>query len=306
MNPMGGSEILYLNMLKHVGTDWQDRVNLILSSCDHAKIDPNKINVVWQHLNTNEEQVALMADPAFVERVDYFVFVSHWQYNKFRQVFNVPAYKSIVIKNAIEPIQFMPRREGKTKLIYTSTPWRGLDILLDAFELLDRTDIELDVYSSSKIYGDHFEKITQGRFDELFERTKNTLGVNFHEYQPNHVVRAALQQAHIFAYPSIFEETSCLAAIEAAAAGCLQVTTSHGALPETCSDWAYMVPVGMNHRQVLASRFARELDLAMAEYWKVSTQYHIHRQSTHYNHYWSWEQRKLEWQQFFSTIRAYG
>jgi hypothetical protein len=76
-------------------------------------------------------------------------------------------------------------------------------------------------------------------------------------------------------------------------------------LPETCSDWAHMIPLGAD-RQVLASRFARELNFAIDNYWKVSTQYHIHRQSTHYNHYWSWDQRKLEWQQFFNTIRAYG
>jgi hypothetical protein len=101
-----------------------------------------------------------------------------------------------------------------------------LDILLDSFELLGRTDVELDVYSSAKIYGDHFVKITQGRFDELFERTRTTPGVTFHEYQPNEVVRSALQRAHIFAYPSIFEETSCLAAIEAAAQAVLDARAS--------------------------------------------------------------------------------
>ena len=302
MTPMGGSEILYLNLLKYVDDSWRQRVNLIMSNCDLRNIVKDRINIMWQHLNVNEENVFGMQDPAFIDSIDYMVFVSHWQFNRFKQVFQMPVYKSIVIKNAIEPIAYEPRtRTEKLRLIYTSTPWRGMDILLDAFELLNRTDIELDIYSSAKIYGDYFEKITSGTFDALFHRARNTPGVNFHEYQPNSVVRSALQQAHIFAYPSIFEETSCVSAIEAAAAGCKIVTTNLGALPETVSDWATIVPHGP-HREILAMRFARELDRAIDGYWSGDNQQHLRLQSDHYNRYWSWQYRRNEWNDFLQTV----
>jgi glycosyltransferase involved in cell wall biosynthesis len=302
MKPMGGSEILYLNMLKHVGTDWNDRVNLILSFCFPEQIQKNKINVMWQHLNSNEEACAGMKDPAFVEQLDYLLFVSHWQYNRFKQEFNIPAYKSIVIKNAVEPIPYVEKsKTGKIKLVYTSTPWRGLDILLNALLLMDRDDIELDIFSSTRIYGDNFEKITEGMFDWLFEQARTQKNVRFHEYQPNEVVRNCVQQAHIFPYPSTFEETSCLSAIEAASAGCQIITSNLGALPETCNDWATYVPHGPN-REILASRFAKELDQVIDNYWNEDNQASLVVQSKHYHKHWSWETRAKEWQTFFNTI----
>jgi glycosyltransferase involved in cell wall biosynthesis len=302
MKPMGGSEILYLNMLKHVGTDWNERVNLILSFCFPEQIQKNKINVMWQHLNSNEEACAGMKDPAFVEQLDYLLFVSHWQYNRFKQEFNIPAYKSIVIKNAVEPIPYVEKsKTGKLKLVYTSTPWRGLDVLLNALLLMDRDDIELDIFSSTRIYGDNFEKITEGMFDWLFEQARTQKNVRFHEYQPNEVVRNCVQQAHIFPYPSTFEETSCLSAIEAASAGCQIITSNLGALPETCNDWATYVPHGPN-REILASRFAKELDQVIDNYWNEDNQASLVVQSKHYHKHWSWETRAKEWQTFFNTI----
>jgi UDP-glucose:(glucosyl)LPS alpha-1,2-glucosyltransferase len=303
MKPLGGSEILYFNLLKYVGTDWQKNVNLILSFCFHEQIQPDKINVVWQHLNTNEEVCVGMKDPAFIDKVDYFVFVSHWQFAKFKQEFNVPAYKSVIIRNAVEPIPFIEKSNtGKLKLVYTSTPWRGLDVILKSLMILDRDDVELDIFSSTKIYGEHFEKITQGQFDWLFDHARNQKNVNFHEYQPNDVVRDYVQQAHIFPYPSTFEETSCLSAIEAATAGCKILTTNLGALPETCNDWADYVPHGPN-RDVLANRFAIELEKTIDNYWKLETQEHIRAQSNHYHKNWSWQKRAGEWSNFFNQIK---
>ena len=51
---------------------------------------------------------------------------------------------------------------------------------------------------------------------------------------------------HIFAYPSIWHETSCIAAIEAMAAGCEIVTTNLGALYETCSPFGRFINFDRN------------------------------------------------------------
>ena len=55
-----------------------------------------------------------------------------------------------------------------------------------------------------------------------------------------------LKKMHIFAYPSIWPETSCVAAIEAMAAGCETVTTNLGALYETCSPFGTFVNFDRN------------------------------------------------------------
>jgi len=184
-----------------------------------------------------------MKDRKFVDSVDLFVYVSHWQYNKFREHFGIPEYKSIVIKNATYPFKDIKKPNGRIKIIYTSTPWRGLAVLAKAVELLNqkRDDFTVEVYSSTKVYGSEFEKSEGNKFKELFDLCKNTKNIDFKEYAPNEEIRKAVSNAHIFAYPSIFEETSCLSAIEAMAAGCKAVVTNYGALPETCGEFANMI-----------------------------------------------------------------
>jgi glycosyltransferase involved in cell wall biosynthesis len=300
--PLGGSELMYYTMTSMLPPDWTEKFNLVLSACDPKFLDPTKINIVWQQLNTNEESVALMADPTYVSKVQYWVWVSNWNYEQFRKKFNVPSHNSIVIKNATHPVEFKTReRQGKIKLIYTSTPWRGLDVLLDSIDMLGRTDIELDIFSSTKIYGPGFEKLMQGKFDQLWERCRNTPGVTLHGYATNDVVRDYLTKAHIFAYPNTFEETSCISAIEALTAGCKVVTSGHGALPETCGDWATYIPYGVD-RDVMAQRFAVALNDTINNYWSEETQGLLIDQSRHYNKHYTWEKRLQEWQHFFSLI----
>ena len=302
MKPVGGSELAYNALLANLGGQWPEDINFILSSCDPKFVDANKINVLWQQLNWNEENVALMADQNFVDSVDHFVYVSHWCFDKFRNKFNIPEDKSTVIKNAVYPFNATPKPQTeKLKLIYTSTPWRGLDVLLDAFELLGRDDVELDVYSSTTIYGDFFHNSYGKDFIWIFDRAKAMPGVNYMGYATNSGVRRAVQSAHIFAYPSMFEETSCISAIEAGAAGCQMVTSNYGALYETCAQWATFVPYQSNRKQ-MANEYARVLDRAIDNYWSPANQKKLAAQVEYYNQFWTWDYRMTEWREFFDRI----
>ena len=64
----------------------------------------------------------------------------------------VPWEKGVVIQHAIDPFPVHEKPDDKIRLIYASTPHRGLELLLHAFEQIDRDDIELEVFSSFKIY----------------------------------------------------------------------------------------------------------------------------------------------------------
>ena len=302
MYPKGGSEIAFQSLLQHVTGDWQKDINFIVSACRNELIDPNRKNIIWQQLSYDQQNVALMSNPEFVKKVDCFVYVSNWSYEKFRVIFKTPEHKSLVIKNAIDPIEYIPRDKGKFKLIYTSTPWRGLEVLLDAFELLNRDDVELDVYSSTIIYGNGFYKENEPVFKGLFERAKNTKNVNYKGYAENREIRKAVQQAHIFSYPSVFEETSCIAAIEAGAAGCKMVTTNFGALYETCGEFATMVPYNSN-KKALAQNYARALNFTLNNYWSEDSLEALQFQSQYYNKFYSWEYRKQQWSSLFNSLR---
>ena len=297
MAPKGGTEILHENLLKHVDNQLLSNVNLIVSACDRRLLSDSKPNVMWQHVNTDQGVVVGCKDPSFIAEINRWIFVSEWQKQRFYRDFVLPSERSTVIPNAVEPISWVDRSQNRIKLIYTSTPWRGLEILLEAFKRLNRKDVELDVYSSTVIYG---SKFMPNQYDWLFDRCRATPGVNYHGYASNKGIRRALQGAHIFAYPSIFEETSCLAAIEAGAAGCKIVTTDLGALPETCGQYATYVPHTRNYERLIES-YSHVLNQQIDNYWSNIDE--LKQQSRYFNTAYSWHNRKNEWEQL---LRSYA
>ena len=306
MNPKGGTEILKEQLIKQLPEGSVDGINLVGSICHPSLIKEDKVNIIWQHLSYDQPNVQMMRDRKFVDSVDLFVYVSHWQYNKFREHFQIPEYKSIVIKNATYAFENKPKNVGgRIKLIYTSTPWRGLAILIKAVEILNQTrdDFTLDVYSSTKIYGTAFEKSEEGKFDALFDLCKKTKNVNLHGYATNDEIRKALTESHIYAYPSIFEETSCLAAIEAMSAGCKVVTTNYGALPETCGEFASFVEFDSS-AQNLIQRYADSLNTTIDNYGKNLYKEELEMQKQYYNNYYSWNTRIKEWENFLEYARS--
>jgi glycosyltransferase involved in cell wall biosynthesis len=299
MKPIGGSELLYNNLIKYVGTDWKNSINLISSFTHPNFLDSNRINVIWQHLYIDQGAAQGMAYPQFTENVDYFVYVSDWQKQEFDRHFGISHLNNRVIKNAIEPIEFLEKPKDKIRLIYTSMPDRGLEILLEAWRIMNRSDIELIVYSSNIIYGKGYSDSRKGLYDKLFNLCKSTPNIHYKGFAMNKAVRKALQSAHILAYPSIYPETSCLAAIEAGAAGCKIITTDYGALPETCNGWAVQVPYTDNF-QDLAENYANTLNNCIDNY--VLESKNISEQSHWFNSTYSWIRRSEEWSQFFNNI----
>lgn len=298
----GGSELLRDGLYKHTKIAEYENINLLLSTPNINNVRFTKKNLLWQHLNYIDESLAPLRDNSFIKTIDSFVYVSHWQYEKFRYLFQVPTHNAHVIKNAIEPIEFIQKsKEGKLKLIYASTPFRGLDVLLDAFEILNRDDVELDVYSSTLMYGSGYQAAYANLYENLFNRAKSMKNVNYHAYAENNVIRKAMQDAHILAYPSIFEETSCLVMIEAGAAGCDMVTTNLGALLETGSEYAKMIPV-QSDKEVLVVKYAKALNEAIDNYWDKGNQEKLKEQSDFYNQNYSWELRAKEWNSLFEQL----
>jgi glycosyltransferase involved in cell wall biosynthesis len=153
---------------------------------------------------------------------------------QFAAYYGIPWSKFIVIENAIEPIDetLIQKPTDKFKLIYHTTPHRGLEIVVPVFEkLAEKYDfIELDVYSSFKIYG--WEQRDE-QYKELFDKCKQHPQINYHGVVSNEDVRKAVAQAHVFAYPSIWAETSCISLMEAMSARCICVHPNYAALYET-------------------------------------------------------------------------
>lgn len=189
-------------------------------------------NILWCHDLAEDSAVNCLFDTH--EQYAYFVFVSYWQRDQFINRFNLPYSKCIVIQNAIET-EYDPTVTKATDIvnfIYHTTPHRGLELVYPIFDALCKKhdNIHLNVYSSFAVYGwEHRDE----PYQELFQRIEEHPHMTYHGSKSNDEVLDALKKAHVFLYPSIWKETSCISLIEAVVSGCVSVYPSYGALPET-------------------------------------------------------------------------
>lgn len=240
-NANGGTEITTRQLFNLLEPEDLDGVQIISSRV--RDIDPDKLRIYHLHDLPNDPEASHLREQASRDRFDRIVFSSNWQYQQFRTELRLPFSEQCrVIETGVEPIPFVEKTDPRTspiRLIYTSTPHRGLELLVPAFEQLYELFpfIELDVYSSFKLYGwDAQDKM----YEPLYDRCKSHPAIRYHGAVDQATVRQAYQDAHIFAYPSIWPETSCRCLIEAMMAGCLCMHPNYAALPDTSSgmtDW---------------------------------------------------------------------
>jgi len=255
-----------------------------------------------QHF-VNQEEAKNLGSKAYVDKLDFIVFNSHWNFEKFVYQFKVPENKCVVIKNAIEKIEHEEKPKDKINLIYHTTPWRGLALLLKVFNNLNIENVELNVCSSTTIYGKKFHDIYGKKYEDLFNECQNTKNVNYLGFLPNEKIIKLLKKMHIYSYPSIWTETSCISAIESMGAGCEVVTTNLGALYETCSPFGTFVGFDRNFNN-LEKKYSKLLYKTIKNYWSDKNQEKLKLQRETINSTYSWDLRSNEWKNLFDEARG--
>ena len=164
----GGSETQLRLLLKYLPDASFKNINLILNNANHDLIEKDRINILWMHHFVNQKEAQNLGSKDFVDKLDWIVFNSNWNFEKFMYQFKIPESKSIVIRNAIEKISFTEKPKNKISLIYHTTPWRGLVHLLKVFKKLSLKNVELNICSSTIIYGKKFDNILGKKYDDIF------------------------------------------------------------------------------------------------------------------------------------------
>ena len=131
------------------------------------------------HHFVNQKEAQNLGSKDFVDKLDWIIYNSNWNFEKHTYQFKVPENKCLVIKNAIEKIDFKEKPKDKINLIYHTTPWRGLEHLLKVFKDLNLENVELNVCSSTKIYGKKFDTALGKNYYKIFNECKNTKNVNY-------------------------------------------------------------------------------------------------------------------------------
>jgi glycosyltransferase involved in cell wall biosynthesis len=217
-NSKGGTELIAQRMVDHIDHSLLNKFRIIHSRV--RELDEPSKNILVLHDLPEDPESSKLANATYRKNFRKIVAVSDWQMQRYHEVLGIPMSEMVVIENAIVPfddnkIEHKWEDQAQTiKLIYHTTPHRGLELLVPVFAKLveDGFNIHLDVFSSFALYG--WEQRDQ-QYEKLFDICKQHPKITYHGAVDNQTIRNALENAHIFGYPCIWPETSCLAAIEA-------------------------------------------------------------------------------------------
>jgi len=232
------------------------------------------------------------------------VFVSHWQQEQFYLYFGIPYSAGIVIYDGIDciPVHTKPDpSKGKLKLLYNLPAERGLDYLYVAFkQLADEFDnLHLDVFCDINAHDPNYK--------ELRKALKNHPDIKYNKSVSNDKIRSKLEKTHIFAYPCVWQETGCLALIEALSAGCYCVHSGLGALKETSLGITQMYSF-QDDKQKHIDTFYVELKKAILlhkhSYEYVTTNTQTTKVIADFKY--DWESKKDQWNKLFEDVLSGG
>ena len=265
--------------------------------------DPNKKSVLIVHTLPDDPSVQHLKDHGW-RKYNKLVFVSHWQQEQFYLYFGIPYSDGTVLYDGIEPIKLHSKtnpEKGKLRLMYNLPPERGLDYLYVVFnELCNEYDnLHLQVFSDFN---------TQDRdYKKLRDALNNHPKITYSQKVSNDMIRKALEKTHIFAYPCVWQETSCLSLIEALSAGCYCIHPALGALKETSLGITHMYPF-QDDRQKHIDNFYIELKKAILlhhhsfDYVRTNTE----TTKTIADYKYDWSARREQWNKLFEQVLSSG
>ena len=231
--------------------------------------------------------------------IDKIITLSEWHRETIKDLFpNIPEDKFVIIRNAVTDGLFKPKLSKDfppPKMVYSSTPFRGLDVLLEVFPEIKRQvpDAELHVYSSLKVYGGEYVG-TDNNFKHLYDLAKNTDGVFYHGSVLQEELSDAVRTSRLWGYPNHYPETSCISVMESVQAGVPMIATRLAALPETlpkgCGVLLHPPSTDLRYKE----DFVKEAVSILLDPHKYLA---MRNECLRYN--FSWGDRAKEWKQLF-------
>jgi glycosyltransferase involved in cell wall biosynthesis len=300
LNPRGGTELM-AERINTLRPELLSHFNIMHSR--ETNISFTKKNILVLHDLALDPMHEHLRDGGW-KNFDKLIFVSHWQKQQFQDYLGLPPSASVVLKNAITPIEEHTKPTDKIRLMYYSTPHRGLDILYAAFVPLAKEfpNLELNVFSSFDLYA-WPERDEQHK--ELFKKLEDHPQINYSKSVSNDQIREELKRNHILAYPSNWQETSCLVLIEAMSAGLTCVHSSLAALPETSLGLTVMYDYHEDpntHAMIFYNNLRRAIMIHSDNKLMAQHTNNLAVQKSIADVVYSWDNRAIQWESLMHVI----
>ncbi|EKD42416.1 MAG: glycosyl transferase group 1 [uncultured bacterium] len=190
-------------------------------------------NYVWLH------ELVMFASADDISAVDplvtKYICLSDYHVKMIKNRYQLADQKFIKTRNGFieADFRFSNKRQNKS-IIYFSRPERGLKMVLEMFEKIK------SLWPDAVLHVCHYTQASALTEDESlkpFLKSLSKEGIVFHGGLNKKELAELLSRTEIGLYPNILDvETSCIAAIECMAAGCVMISSDRGALPETIAN----------------------------------------------------------------------
>jgi glycosyltransferase involved in cell wall biosynthesis len=195
--------------------------------------------LLWLHDTDCDDRLT----PKRAEQLDYVLTLSRWHTRHVARKYPFIRHKLVQTRNGLSHDYFDGEQpERAQRVVFTSSPDRGLDVLLELWPRIRKKAPNAELAFACSPFYDQVADVNpyiaehRARIRELEQQPGvERLG---HLTQPE--VAQLLRSSMVWAHPSWstptdapFHETSCIAAMEAQAAGCVAVASNWGALSET-------------------------------------------------------------------------
>lgn len=248
----------------------------IFISCRRAEIIDLEINArekwLWLHDTTLGDSLTVER----ADRFDKFLTVSHWQAKQYSNLYEgVTAEKLFVTANGIDPLllENAATEAGQLvkdpyKFIYSSSPDRGLEFLLELWPSIKEThpQASLDIYygwdTLDKLVTSYpFLKLQKDRISGKVEAVKH-LDVKWCGRVDQKTLYKRAFGAGVYVYSTTFNETSMITALEMLACGVTFIGSNMGALSETLQGHGILIDGSPNYPEVKQA-FLEAIDKAL-------------------------------------------
>lgn len=301
-NAMGGTELMMTKVLSSFSKKELEPFQIIPSRV--RELDNSKYRILYCHDLPQDPESHHLKDGGW-NKFHGIVFVSNWQQQRYIEAYGIPWSRTIVLQNAITPIKVdIEKRQTDTiNIVYHTTPHRGLELLVPAFKKLTalHENVHLHVFSSFDIYG---WPERNKPFENLYNEIENSDKMTYYGTVANEEMHKHLAEMHIFAYPSVWLETSCISLMESMSAGLICVHPNIGALYETAANWTYMYNWHENNEDHVDLHCAM-LDSAVKSM-KENRESYIKQVSmikSYADFFYDWEGRKHQWKDFLNSVK---
>jgi len=254
--------------------------------------------IVWLHDVQRPEHW----DANRTKTIDLIIPLSRWHRTNLKEI---PDELFYISRNGIDPSQFIGRHSRDAKrLIYASSPDRGLDTLLEMWPAIRKRDPDAELhvfYGFTKTFDEVHKNNQRMRDwkDYVLGLLKQT-NVYYHGRVDHQTLAQEFQKSAIWIYPTNFTEISCITAMKAQAAGTIPICTTVAALNETVQHGFKISGPGGAEDERTQKTFVNVVCRLMVD---VKSQEKIRKDMVPWAlHYFSWDTVAQEWSVRFKEL----